>query len=103
VEKEKLKRLAARLVAEGFRKAECLSKEAWRERRMADLLPEPDKEALQIQAAAKFEYAARVRQLCGRLAAAHDIGPKRTGQGSRPRPVQRNSTAVLKRKVAYAR
>ena len=104
MEKEMIRRLATRLVFQGLRRAEAMSGEAWRERRLAELLPTPDKEALKMSATAKFQKAARIRQLCGRLAAAHDIGPKRTGRGLRPRPAQKeNSTAVLTRKVAYAR
>lgn len=103
MEKEMIKRLAARLVAQGLRRAEGLSGQAFRERRLAELLPAPDQQVLKMAAAAKFQKAARIRQLCGRLAAAHNIGPKRTGRRLAPRPARKeNSTAVLTRKVAHA-
>jgi hypothetical protein len=104
MEKEMLKRLAARLVAQGLRRAEGLSGEAWRQMRLAELLPAAERKAAKLEANDKLQRAARMRQLAGRLAAAHGIGPKRNGRRLAPRPVQkRSSTAVLGKKVAYAR
>ena len=103
MEKEMLKSLAARMVTDGLRRAEVMSGEAWRQRRLADLMPDPERNAAKLAADEMLQKAARIRQIAGRLAAAHDIGPKRTGRGVRPRPAQTKSTAVLTRKVAYAR
>jgi hypothetical protein len=104
MEKEMLKGLAARMVADGLRRAEVMSGEAWRQKRLADLMPDPERNAAKLAAEEMLQRAARIRQLVGRLAAAHDIGPKRTGRGLAPRPAQqKSSTAVLKGKVAYAR
>ncbi len=81
MEKEKLKRTAARLVADGLRRSAALCGEANRERRLAELLPNPEREALRLSAVGKFQKAASIRRLTGRMAAAHGIGPKRTGRG----------------------
>lgn len=103
MEKEMLKRLAARLVAQGLRRAEALSGEAWRQRRLAELMPAEERKAAKMAAHEMLQKAARMRQIAGRLAAAHGIGPKGNGRGMRPRPLQTKSTTVLTRKVAYAR
>jgi hypothetical protein len=103
MEKEMLRSLAARMVTDGLRRAEVMSGEAWRQRRLADLMPDPERNAAKLAADEMLQKAARIRQITGRLAAAHDIGPKRNGRGVRPRPNQKSSTAVLKGKVAYAR
>lgn len=106
MKKEELRQHAARLVAEGFRRAAALTTEAVRDRRMADMVPGIEGDILRMQAAAKWKRAARTRQLCGRLAAAHDIGTKKTGAGQAPRPVvssaRRAASATNKRRVAYA-
>ncbi len=88
MEKEMIRRLVARLVVQGLRRAAALCGEARRQRRLAELMPASDKEVLRMSAAAKLRKAARIRQLCGRLAAAHGIGPKRTGRRLAPRPDQ---------------
>jgi hypothetical protein len=104
MEKEMLRSLAARMVTDGLRRAEVMSGEAWRQRRLADLMPDPERLATKLAADEMLQRAARIRQIAGRLAAAHDIGPKRTGRRLAPRPAQqKSSTAVLKGKVAYAR
>jgi hypothetical protein len=104
MEKEMLRSLAARMVTDGLRRAEVMSGEAWRQRRLADLMPDPERNAAKLAADEMLQKAARIRQIAGRLAAAHDIGPKGNGRGVRPRPLQqKSSTAVLKGKVAYAR
>lgn len=103
MDKERIKQIAARMVLDGLRRSAALTSEAWREYRLAQMLPRWEAEALRISAAGKFHRAARIEQLCGRLAAAHGIGQKRTGRGGRPRPVQMKSTTMVTRKVAYAR
>lgn len=103
MENERLKRLAARLITEGLRRSAAIKEEGVRERRLADLMPKADREALRISAAGKIQRAARIRQLCGRLAAAHGIGPKRTGRGLQPRPALMKKVTMAKKEVAYER
>lgn len=98
----RLRRIAARMVADGLRRAAVLRKEARDERRMADLMSASQGAALRYSAIAKVQKAGRMEQLCGRLAAAHGIGPKRTGRGLRPRPALKKDIK-LKGTVAYAR
>ena len=102
MDKATIRCLAARMVAQGLRKASALTSEARREQHMAGLLPAKDGCTLMMSAEAKLKKAQRMEQICGRLAAAHNIGPKGTGRGLQPRPDRKTSTAVLKVKVAHA-
>ena len=104
MEKEQLRNLAAKLVADGLKRAAVISGQAWQERRMAELLPRPEAADLRYSATAKFLKASRLRQLCGRLAAAHGISQKETGQGLRPRPVGDDVKPIVSvRRLSHAR
>jgi hypothetical protein len=93
-------------VAEGLRRAAALTAESVRERRIADMIGGVEGEILCGQAMAKWQRAARTRRLCWRLAATHDIRPKKTGAGGKARPVilvrAKSCTNTDERKVAHA-
>jgi hypothetical protein len=103
MDEKTLKMVAARIVLDGLRRAEVLCGEAWRQQRMADSMPEPDRSLERLSAAAKFGKAARIRHVCVMIGTAHNVGPKK----NRPRvaaptgPDEKN--AMVKRRLADAR
>ena len=103
MEMEVLKQTAERCVAEGLRRASVLSGDAWRDRRLSEMMPNPEREALRNAAANKFQKAESIRQLCRRMANQHGIGKKATGRGWLPRPVMMKRVTVTERRITNAR
>lgn len=81
---EKIREIAARLVLDGLKKSAALNQEAWQEYRMAIMMNRHEGSAQHKAAHLKFQRAARILALCGKLAAAHGVGPKANGRGCRP-------------------
>ncbi len=102
MEKDVLKRVAARCVAQGLKRAAALSGDAWRDRRLSEMMPNPDRQALRISAANKFQKAERIRQLCGRLAAAHGICPKRIRPRMAAPTGNEKKATMMERRVTHA-
>ena len=78
---EKLKRQAQRLVCEGLKRSAALNREAFKDRRMANLMLKHEADGLINSARMKFQRAARLRSFCSRMAAQHGITPNANGQG----------------------
>ena len=78
---EKLKREAQRLVTEGLKRSAALNREAFKDRRMANLMIKHEADGLIQSARIKFRRAARMRSLCGRMAAQHGIALNANGRG----------------------
>ena len=103
MEKETLRQLAVRKVTEGRRRAATLCEDARRDRRMAEMMPYPERETVRIEAAGKFQKASSIRQLCKRTADQHGVGQKETGRGWQPRPVRMKRTTIAERRITNAR
>lgn len=88
MDRETLRQFAIRKVAEGRRRAAALCEDARRDRQLAEMLPNPEKEILRIKAAGKFQRAASIRQLCKRMIDQHGLSLKATGRVWQPRPVK---------------
>jgi hypothetical protein len=73
VNETQLRRIAERLVADGLRWAETLMAEAGQNRKMSELLGGMQGEQFLLLSFSKSQRAARLRRLCFRMAAAHNI------------------------------